>query len=88
MATEFLERAFDWQADEGEVKFAQSVLVPSVAAIAATAVGFGVARACCGVNYRKVDPHNILPIGMAVLTAGVAAWSYLNPRGFAGLDRE
>ncbi len=88
MASKSLERAFDWQADEGEVKFAQTVLVPGVAAIAATAIGFGVARACCGVNYRKVDPHHILPIGMAVLTAGVAAWSYFNPQAFGGLDRE
>jgi hypothetical protein len=76
----------DFQADEREVAFAQKVLVPGVAAVAATAIGFGIARACCGVNYRRVDPKGILPIGMAVATAGVAAWSYLNPQAFRGLD--
>ena len=88
MATKHLSRAFDFEADEAEVEFAKKILVPGTAAVAATAIGFGVARACCGVNYKKLDPHHILPIGMAVLTAGIAAWSYLNPRPFAGFRRD
>ena len=47
--------------------------------IVATAIGLGAARACCGVNLRKRDPHNLIPITMASLTALTAVWSYFNP---------
>jgi hypothetical protein len=76
----FLAHAIDGEADEQEVAFARKVLVPSVAAVAATSVAFGVAKACCGKSVGKVDPYGILPAGMAILTAAVALWSYLNPQ--------
>jgi hypothetical protein len=75
-----LARAIDLEADEDEVHFARTTLVPATAAIAATAIGFGVARACCGVDIRKADPKGILPMAMAACTAGVALWSYFNPQ--------
>ena len=82
--TDRLPRGLDFKADEGEVEFAKHVLVPGVTAIAATALGVGIAKACCGVRYRDYDPHGVLPVGMAIATAGVALWSYLNPQSFAG----
>ena len=83
-----LPRALDFQADEGEIEFARKVLVPGVAAVALTALGFGAVKACFGVRYRDYDPHGVLPITMAVLTSGVAVWSYLNPQSFGGLGSE
>lgn len=68
----------DGEQSETEAKIARAV-VPLVAGVAATAVGMGVAQACCGLNYRKRDPKGLLPMTMAALTAGVAAWSYFNP---------
>ena len=79
--TDRLPRAIDFKADAGEVDFARNVLAPTVAAVAATAAGLGVARACCGgPSMRAGDPKSIVPIGMALLTIGVAAWTYLNPQ--------
>ncbi len=80
-------RFLDGQADDGEVEFARKVLVPGVALVALTAVGIGAAKACCGVRYRRFDPYGMLPIGMALLTASVAAWSYLNPQPMQSLRR-
>ena len=42
-----LPRFADFSADDQEVAFAREVLVPTVASVAAAAVTFGVARACC-----------------------------------------
>ena len=74
-----LSRALDFDFDEGEARAASGVLVPLLLAVVGTTVGVGVAKACCGVSYRKLDPHGVLPIGMALLTSGIAVWSYLNP---------
>lgn len=69
----------DGRQDPGEETLADKLFVPLLLAVAGTAAGIGVAKACCGVKYRHYDPHGLLPIGMASLTAGIAAWSYFNP---------
>ena len=68
----------DGQQDETEAKIARAV-VPLVAGVAATAVGLGVASACCGVRLRERDPNGLIPLSMAAVTAGIAVWSYFNP---------
>ena len=65
--------------DPGEAEVTHKVLVPLLLAVVGTTAGIGVTRACCGVKYRKYDPHGLLPIGMAVVTSGIAVWSYFNP---------
>ncbi len=79
-AVKFVQRLTDGEADEREVDFARKVLAPSVAAVAATAIGFGIAQACCGVKVRKADPRGVLPIAMAAVTSLIAIWSYANPQ--------
>ena len=70
---------------------ALSVLAPAVGAVSLAAVGIAAAKACCGVRLRDVDPNRVIPTGMAVLTAGVAAYSYLssstNHTDIAGLRK-
>lgn len=68
----------DGHQSETEARLARA-MVPVLIGIVATAVGFGVASACCGVNLRKRDPKGIIPITMASLTALTAVWSYFNP---------
>ncbi|MEM8873409.1 MAG: hypothetical protein AAGD32_04030 [Planctomycetota bacterium] len=53
--------------------------VPAIGGIAVAAVGIAALNACCNGKARKVSAFGILPIGMAALTATVAAWAYLNP---------
>ena len=74
-----LPEALDFKQDAREHEFAVDVLVPALLGIVGATLGIGAAKACCGVKYRKLDPHNLLPISMAVVTSGIAMWSYLNP---------
>ena len=74
-----LPRWLDGRQDAGEAKFTHTVLVPVLLGIVATALGVGAAKACCGANYRKFDPHNLLPLSMAGVTSLMAVWSYFNP---------
>ncbi|MEM7806704.1 MAG: hypothetical protein AAF561_01165 [Planctomycetota bacterium] len=86
-ARELLGKIKENEADEQEIEFAKKVLAPGAAAIAAVAVGYGLARACCGDNVRKADPKGILPVAMAGVTSIIALWSYVNPQPFVLEDR-
>ena len=70
------------QTDDDTDKKVMAAAVPLVAGVAATAIGVGVLKACCGIKYRSVDPKGLMPIAMAAATAGVALWSYANPEAF------
>lgn len=53
--------------------------IPLIGGIAVTAATLGVLNYCCNRTARKANAGGALPIGLAVLTAGVALWSYFNP---------
>ena len=65
--------------EPAEAKLATTVLVPVLGAVVVSLLGIGTAKAMFGVSYRRYDPHGLLPISMAVITSGIAVWSYFNP---------